>query len=107
MIICFLADTFATMSLRPYQGKVPPPILGEMFRPVNSFKTPIKTPTAVNSFKNEGNVPSPAPPVNIVNYSTSPPEVMDPDSATSPLNRHFGAPSKVLPVNKAPAKSRL
>ena len=91
------------MSLRPYQDKVPPPLLGEMFRPVNSFKTPVKPPTAVNSFKV---VPSLAPPVNIVNYSTCPPKVIDPDSATSPLNRHFGAPSKVLPVNKAPAKSR-
>ena len=105
VFICFIADSgSAAMSLRPYQEKVPPPILGELFRPVTSFKTPIKPPTAVNLLQVTGNGPPAAPHVNIVDDPPCTQKVMDPESVT--LNRHFSAPSKVPPVNKAPAKAR-
>ena len=87
---CFISDTFAA-------------VMSEMFRPIKSFKTPVKPPTAVSLPKVTGNEPAPAPPVN---NSPSSPEVMDTDFVISTVNRLFGAPSKVLPVNKDPAKAR-
>ena len=100
------------MSLRRlHEEKITSPTLMEMFRsnvilenrPIISFKPPIKSPTAISLPKVADNRPAPEPPVN---SSPSSPDVMDPESVTSRVNKLFGAPSKVLPVNKAPVKAR-
>ena len=100
------------MSLRRlHEEKITSPTLMEMFRsnvilenrPIISFKPPIKSPTAISLPKVADNRPAPEPPVN---NSPSSPDVMDPESVTSRVNKLFGAPSKVLPVNKAPVKAR-